>query len=144
GERATYAVGQARADASILMQANAFPVYLPITARKILTRLGIATPRGEHLPAVDSESSQLDYPLAPIQAEVPERPWNLVWLVGESLRWDALDPEIMPAAWDLARDGWRFTQHYSGGNGTRMGMFSMFYGLYGSYWFPFLDEQRSP
>jgi uncharacterized protein len=144
GERATYAVGQARADASILMQANAFPVYLPITARKALTRLGFATRRGDDLPAIDPDSSQLAYPLAPIRVEAPERPWNLVWLVGESLRWDALDPEIMPAAWSLAHDGWHFTQHYSGGNGTRMGMFTMFYGLYGTYWFPFLDEQRSP
>jgi membrane-anchored protein YejM (alkaline phosphatase superfamily) len=25
-----------------------------------------------------------------------------------------------------------------------MGMFSMFYGLYGSYWFPFLNENRGP
>jgi membrane-anchored protein YejM (alkaline phosphatase superfamily) len=144
GERVTYAVGQARANASILMQANAFPVYLPITARTFLTRLGIATRRSDDLPTLDNDSSQLAYPLVPIRVEPPERPWNLVWLVGESLRWDALDPEVMPAAWGLARDGWRFTQHYSGGNGTRMGMFSMFYGLYGSYWFPFLDERRSP
>jgi membrane-anchored protein YejM (alkaline phosphatase superfamily) len=144
GERVTYAVGQARARASILVQANAFPVYLPITARTFLTRIGVATQRGEYLPVVDRDSSQLAYPLAPIRAEAPEHPWNLVWLVGESLRWDALDPEIMPAAWDLARNGWRFTRHYSSGNGTRMGMFGMFYGLYGSYWFPFLDERRSP
>ncbi|HEU4708638.1 MAG TPA: sulfatase, partial [Methylophilaceae bacterium] len=31
---------------------------------------------------------------------------------------------------------------YSGGNGTRMGVFSMFMGLPGNYWFPFLKEGR--
>jgi membrane-anchored protein YejM (alkaline phosphatase superfamily) len=31
-----------------------------------------------------------------------------------------------------------------GGNGTRMALFSMFYGLYGPYWFDFLNTRRSP
>jgi len=144
GERVTYAVGEARSDASILVQADAFPAYFPITARRNLLALGIAAGRGEEVPEVDPGSSRLAYPLVPLRVDPPARPWNVVWLVGESLRWDALDPEIMPAASELARDGWRFTRHYSGGNGTRMGMFSMFYGLDGPYWFEFLAERRGP
>jgi len=64
--------------------------------------------------------------------------------VSESMRADMLDPEIMPNAWELAERSSRFERHYSGGNGTRMGMFAMFYGLYGPYWFPFLAERRGP
>jgi membrane-anchored protein YejM (alkaline phosphatase superfamily) len=55
-----------------------------------------------------------------------------------------LTPEIMPNLWKFAEDAHRFTNHYSGGNGTRMGVFSLFYGLPGNYWFPFLDVRRSP
>jgi len=55
-----------------------------------------------------------------------------------------LDPEIMPATWAFARQASFFRQHYSGGNGTRMGMFTMFYGIHGAYWFRFLEERRSP
>jgi membrane-anchored protein YejM (alkaline phosphatase superfamily) len=55
-----------------------------------------------------------------------------------------LDPEIMPATSAFAARSANFRSHYSGGNGTRMGMFSMFYGLYGSYWFAFLNETRGP
>jgi membrane-anchored protein YejM (alkaline phosphatase superfamily) len=56
-----------------------------------------------------------------------------------------LGPETTPA---LARwagnDVRRFEDHVSGGNSTRYGIFSMLYGLYGSYWFPFLQEERGP
>jgi len=67
-----------------------------------------------------------------------------MWLVSESLRADMLDPEIMPAACKFAAGAMNFRRHYSGGNGTRMGMFSMFYGLTGNYWQPFLAEHRGP
>ena len=144
GERVTYAIGEARSDGSILEQANAFPFYFAITARNRLIEMGIARPRGGELPDLDPGSSALAYPLRPLRVEPPARPHNVVWLVGESLRWDALDPEVMPAAYGLSRDAWRFTRHYSGGNGTRMGMFSMFYGVHGPYWFQFLAERRSP
>lgn len=144
GERIAYAVGEARSDGSLIEQANAFPLYFPITARKLLIDLGVATPREGEVPDLDPGESTLAYPLEPLRVEPPERPLNVVWLVGESLRWDLLDPQIMPAAHGLAREAWRFKRHYSGGNGTRMGMFSMFYGVHGPYWFQFLAERRSP
>jgi hypothetical protein len=144
GERVTYAVGEARSDGSILEQANAFPLYFPVTARKRLIEMGVAKPRDGALPNLDPGSSALTYPLRPLRITPPAKALNVVWLVGESLRWDLLDPTIMPAAHALSRDAWRFTRHYSGGNGTRMGMFSMFYGVHGPYWFRFLEDRRSP
>ena len=38
----------------------------------------------------------------------------------------------------------RFERHLSGGNATRFGIFSLIYGLHGSYWMPFLNEQTPP
>jgi membrane-anchored protein YejM (alkaline phosphatase superfamily) len=38
----------------------------------------------------------------------------------------------------------RLEKHYSGGNLTQMGVFSMFYGLYGNYWFPMHAARRAP
>jgi len=56
-----------------------------------------------------------------------------------------LTPEIMPNTWKFSTErGINFTKHYSGGNGTRMGMFTQFYGLPGRYWFDFMDEQKPP
>jgi membrane-anchored protein YejM (alkaline phosphatase superfamily) len=65
-------------------------------------------------------------------------------LVSESMRWDRLTPDIMPRTWTFAGRAQRFTQHYSSGNGTREGLFGMFYGLYGSYWQSFLHDGRPP
>jgi membrane-anchored protein YejM (alkaline phosphatase superfamily) len=145
GERITYAVGEARSSGSLLAQASAFPLYVPLTARNLLQELGVGGDRDEDQPLdLDPGRARLRYPLAPLRVAKPAHPLNVVWLVAESLRWDALDPEIMPASFALSRRAWHFTHHHSGGNGTRMGMFSMFYGLHGPYWFEFLEERRSP
>jgi hypothetical protein len=55
-----------------------------------------------------------------------------------------LAPDIMPNAWRLSEDAVRLEKHFSGGNMTQMGVFSMFYGLYGNYWFPMLAARRAP
>lgn len=84
------------------------------------------------------------YPRRPLSFRPDAPRWNVVVLCSESLRADALVPELMPATWRLAGEATRFTQHVSGGDGTRMGVFGLFYGLPGPYWFRFLDENRGP
>jgi membrane-anchored protein YejM (alkaline phosphatase superfamily) len=87
-------------------------------------------------------SGKIDYPATPEQPFT--KPLNIVWLVAESWRADVLTPQIMPITTRFAQKSQQFLEHYSGGNGTRMGMFSQFYGLYGSYWFDFLSATRPP
>jgi membrane-anchored protein YejM (alkaline phosphatase superfamily) len=140
-ERATYAFSYAVHRNSVLDVANAFPMYLPTRARTLTRSLGIESP--SEAVSLEAARGVLGYPLRPIE-RVPHRSYNIVWLVAESLRADALDPEIMPATSAFAAHALRFRQHYSGGNNTRMGMFSMFYGLYGGYWFAFQEQERSP
>ncbi|MFI5316458.1 MAG: sulfatase-like hydrolase/transferase [Myxococcota bacterium] len=140
GERATYAFAYAVRRNSVLGTAEAFPLYLPTRARNLTSALGLRSPSD----AVSLDASRvIAYPLHPIERR--EHPhYNVLWLVSESLRADALDPEIMPATTEFAKRTIRFRQHYSGGNNTRMGMFSMFYGLYGAYWFAFQEQERGP
>jgi membrane-anchored protein YejM (alkaline phosphatase superfamily) len=38
----------------------------------------------------------LRHPLAPLEVRPPARPLNVVWQVAESLRAEALTPEVMP------------------------------------------------
>lgn len=51
-------------------------------------------------------------------------------------------PENMPqlSAFARTQDTSVFTNHHSGGNATRTGIFSVFYGLPGPYWFPALSS----
>ncbi|MCB1664817.1 MAG: sulfatase-like hydrolase/transferase [Pseudomonadales bacterium] len=138
-----YAYAEYRYDRAILGAAGRIVWYIPVTARTFFEDMGVPIVRPDAAEfEVSQASGTLDYPATPDVTFA--KPYNVVWLVSESLRADMLDPEIMPNTWAFAQKTQRFTQHYSGGNGTRMGMFSQFYGLYGSYWFDFLYAHRPP
>ncbi len=141
-ERMAYAVSVECDYTPVLTAGNAFPFYKGLRIRALGPILGIPKRTGPSV-RMKTGSSNLRYPLAPIRQGPHER-WNIVWLACESLRADALDAEVMPATWKFSQSAARFEQHLSAGNGTRMGMFGMFYGLYGPYWFPFLDSTRGP
>lgn len=143
GERIAFGISQVQADAGVQTVASHFPAYQPTRFNHLARRLGFEVSRQ---PSIEMGGRQrsLSYPLRPLQTRTPERLPNIVWLACESLRADMLDPEIMPATSAFAAESLNFTRHYSGGNGTRQGMFSMFYGLPGSYWADMLRQRRAP
>jgi uncharacterized protein len=139
----TYGMSVARGYMPIVLASDVFPLYAPITFTALAEKLGVKVTRTPSL-NVDVSSVHLAYPAQPIECEPPAKPYNIILLIAESLRWDMLDPKIMPATWALAQKSLWCRHHYSGANCTRMAMFSMFYGLYGSYWFQFVTERRGP
>lgn len=138
-----YALSEYNYDRVILGTAGRIVWYMPVTARNFFENLGVQInrPDGEQFDLSESGGS-IDYPQTPDVKFAT--PYNIVWLVSESLRADMLTPEFMPNTWAFTKNSQRFLNHYSGGNGTRMGMFSQFYGLYGGYWFDFLYAHRAP
>jgi len=143
GERAAYGVSHLKGYRPVLMAAQSIPFYQPTTFRRAAEKWGVKMARTAEF-EVGAEG-RLRYPRQPLRVS-PEAPRpNILFLVAESLRWDMLTPEIMPNLWAFSEQhGTRFTDHYSGGNGTRMGIFSLFYGLPGNYWFGILDERQPP
>lgn len=138
-----YALSEYNYDRMILGTAGRIVWYMPVTARNFFENLGVAINRPDGAEFDVSESGgSINYPETP--AATFTKPYNIVWLVSESLRADMLNSEFMPNTWAFAQHSERFLNHYSGGNGTRMGMFSQFYGLYGGYWFDFLYAHRAP
>ncbi len=128
----------------VLVSSSVFPFYMPVTFQGILKDMGFEPSPKTVLTADQSENLALQYPLKEIEQQPDSPRYNIVWLVAESWRADMLTQEIMPQTWKFAQKSQHFVNHYSGGNGTRKAMFSMFYGLYGNYWSAFLREQRSP
>lgn len=127
----------------ILFASERYPLYLPLTFGKTARKLGFVA-EAERDPGVRIRQGTLDYPHVALEVSAPAKPLNIVWLVAESLRFDMLDPKIMPALWAFSNDALRLEKHFSGGNMTQMGVFSMFYGLYGNNWFPMLSARRAP
>lgn len=118
--------------------AESIPFYQTVSARSFFKKLGLSAQRETKLKI----KGKLNYPLNPIQFKQPAKPYNIIWLTSESLRADMLDEKIMPNSWNFAKSAARFTRNYSGGNGTRMGIFTMFTGIPGNYWFTFLESRR--
>ncbi|HZM00733.1 MAG TPA: sulfatase-like hydrolase/transferase, partial [Planctomycetota bacterium] len=141
-ERLTFAVAELAEYRPVLVAADTFPAYMRLHWRRLGDWLGLSRHHDPNLAGLDDEAVR--YPLGPIERPAGSRDWNVLWLVSESLRADALDAEIMPATWAFAQRATRFERHFSSGNGTRMGMFGMFYGLYGNAWFQMLAAIRGP
>jgi membrane-anchored protein YejM (alkaline phosphatase superfamily) len=127
----------------VLSASGVFPLYQPFTFAKLATRFGLTAKRQTAF-KMTAHSFNVSYPLHAIERASDHGRYNIVWLVAESLRADMLDPNIMPKSYAFSEKALRFEQHYSEGNGTRMAMFGMFYGLYGNYWFNFLHDNRGP
>lgn len=141
GERVGYGVSHFYGYSPLLETAQRMPFYQPLTMRRVLEQsLGLERPQRLEVENV-ALKGQLDYPQAALRIEPPARPLNLVWLVAESWRADSLTPRVMPQTSAFAERAQRFTRHFSGGNGTRIGMFSQFYGLPANLWFPVLDAR---
>ncbi len=92
-----------------------------------------------------SRSPDAPRPEPPPVRFAPDAPrWNVLWIVLDSWRADAMTPELTPVVSALARRGWVFRAHTSGGDATRYGLVSMLYGLPASSWSRLELERRSP
>ncbi len=125
------------------------PAYFPIHAKRSLARWGLvdaAVVERQRLlrRAGTGASGQLRYPIEPLQCAPPSPPLNILVLLVDALRPDAIDPALMPnlAAW--RGQGANFSNHWSGGNSSRAGIFSMFYGLPSTYIEAFYGVQQPP
>jgi len=121
-----------------------FPLYQPFTFSKFAEkRLGIEINRENRL-AIDLKSSMLTYPLNPIKMPEKGRTSNFIWIVLDGYRYDMLTPEVTPNILEFSNEALVFKNHYSGGNATRFGLFSLFYGIYSYNWHQFVAERVSP
>jgi len=130
----------AAAYAPVTQQVRLLPLHTPVTAKGVMKRLGVEIARAPFVPG--QTPSGLLYPREPLRFVTPAVRENIVMIVVDSWRADTLTARATPNLAALAAESVRFTNHHSGGNATRVGMFSLFYGLPGTYWHDVLAEQR--
>ncbi len=141
------------ADATYYVPVTQFSRYLPAfygaTAKRRLHKLGLVDPdsarRSQLVREVgDPDQGDLGYPAVPLSCATPSELPNILVVMIDGLRPDIIEPRITPSLHRFGESALRFERHYSGGNSSRMGVFSMFYGLPSTYWRAFATRQRSP
>ncbi len=111
---------------------DAYPLSYPATARSFMESHGIDSSTQPIIRA--SQKSSLNYPRHPLQCtSTNEVPPNILLLTIESLRADMVNNKTMPFLSRYSDTNQNFIHHISGGNQFSSGMFSILYGLQGSY-----------
>jgi membrane-anchored protein YejM (alkaline phosphatase superfamily) len=141
------------ADATSYVQVTKYtrvlPLYYPMTGKRKLIKYGwMDESEIDQLRILNQakipESGLLKYPLSPMQCGAEEALPNILFIVVDGMRRDQISAGLTPAMSAFAAQSLDFQNHYSGGNSSRMGFFSMFYGLPSTYWDAFYSSQREP
>ena len=143
GGQSLYAWADAWYRTDIMGMVRFAPLAQPITIKSFLRKQGWA-PDISHRPQIKAKTAgHFKYPLNPLQCQSPTRKPNILFIISDGLRFDMLNPEVMPNWYRLAQQSQQFERHISTGNATRFGVFGLFSGLYGNYWFDALNSESS-
>jgi hypothetical protein len=133
----------AQALQALLEQTDVLPLRYAATAKRALRSLGVNVRTRPLLSrATTQDRGSLVYPLYPLNCKPASKPPNIVFIMIDSWRFDALDARVTPNLDVMAQRSVRFMDHHSGGNATRMGVFSLFYAIPGTYWHRVLAGQQ--
>jgi membrane-anchored protein YejM (alkaline phosphatase superfamily) len=124
------------------------PLYFPLHDSRKVARLGLVNQAvlSRNLAARLGRppGGELRYPRAPLVCEPRQPLLNVLLIVIDAMRPDALTAQSAPRMARFAGGSLAFDAHYSGGDWSRPGMFSIFYGIPASYWDAFADDNRPP
>ncbi|GHC25597.1 choline-sulfatase [Kushneria pakistanensis] len=139
-------VADARYMRSVTQQTSVYPLLFPATAKDFMAEHGWLDPRaarGERANIDAREADELEWPLNPLQCSPQSSP-NIMLIMIDSWRHDEYDAQTTPHLYAaLHQNGRRYTEHYSGGNSTRTGVMSLFYGLTGNY-YAYINNTQTP
>ena len=131
----------------ISQQASAFPLFNRILVQLIPSQYdneSVVLRGSGYIRQPDEQISTLNYPKQDLQLTPMPKPMNLLIIAIDAWRYDMLNPDVMPHLYQFSKHSWRFMHHLSGGNVTRAGIFSLFYGLPSTYWSAMLAVHRPP
>ncbi|HLD16149.1 MAG TPA: sulfatase-like hydrolase/transferase [Coxiellaceae bacterium] len=85
----------------------------------------------------------LNYPLHPLRC-TPQHLPNILFIVLDDWRFDMMNPIVTPNIYAFSKKTLEFKDHYTGGNATGPGIFSLFYSVPYPYWTAMLDQHHGP
>ncbi len=129
----------------ILESVKPIPLYQPLTFSHLAEKyLDVKIDKNKNQSLIIQKSSQLNYPLHKIELKKDTNSPNIFIFMFDAARESILNQEVSPNVINFSKESLVFKNHISGGNATRFGIFSIFYGLNSTYWFNFLNAQKEP
>jgi membrane-anchored protein YejM (alkaline phosphatase superfamily) len=114
------------------------PFYFPIRSHRNAVKYGpqLSLIHESEVNTSAAGAASLQYPLhdAGCSASTERSRKNILVLLVESWRADAMDSVTTPRLSAFARDASTFLDHFSSGNSTPSGVFPLFYGIHSTYW----------
>ena len=131
---------------SVMKSSALLPYYFPTTSNGLLLKLGCTPPRESMIQMNGKQSADIQYPIQPLQKEKmnPDSLPNIIFILIDSWNTRSLTVDCMPNAYQFAQQNQWFSNHVSGSNGTRSGVFSLFFGLSCYYWESFDPAHIQP
>ena len=145
-----HAWADAHHDSRITSITRAIPLFYGTTAKRFMAKNGLVDPETVQKNSTASAlaenqaSGQLDYPREPLSCNQPARRPNILIVAIDGARGDMVDPRWMPNIHEFTGQSINFSNHYSNGNATKPGIFTLFYSLPGGYWDAFTSAKQPP
>lgn len=141
-EKFTYGYFSLESD-KIIAQFKVIPLYQPLTFNRVAAKYFDYKPRIQAQNIIQTEAL-LNYPISNIEIKDNPNKMNIFIFISDAVRNGDINEETAPNIQNFKEDSLVFNNHRSGGNATRFGVFSLFYAINSTYWFPFLSAQQSP
>ncbi len=141
-EKTAYATASLLSDNRTISKFKIFPLYQPLTANRLIYKLTGYKSKQQTKNIIDTDA-MINYPLSTIDITQAKKIPIFIFAL-DAVRYSVLNKETAPNITNFQKDSISFVQHLSGGNATRFGIFSLFYSLNSTYWFPFLNAVQSP
>ena len=134
GTAVTTQLAHAWADAAhytpITRIARNLPAFRPLTARKVLRKLGVAVASQDASMRLPRAQSALRYPAEALSEPVQMQPLNLVLLVIDGWRFDMLTQAVTPNLFVFSQQNLRFEHHSSAANATTLHLHPLLWHLW--------------
>ncbi len=120
-----------------------FPLYYGFTIKRFMRKYFHFELDRETELTLAAQTSPLNYPRGPLERQPLDTYPNIIWILVDAWRSDMFNEEVSPHIWEFSKNALVFDNHYSGGNASRFGIYSLLFGVYSYYWHQFLGARQS-
>jgi len=142
-EKLTYGMASLFSKNEIISKFKVIPLYQPLTFTKLASKY-FGFKAEEQAKYSIKTKADLNYPLKPLEIKENPKKFNIFIFASDSVKYSILNQEIAPNIEKFKKEALVFEHHFSGGDSTRFGIFSLMYGLNSTYWFSFLNSNQRP